>query len=394
MFLSMAARKLPKNKKFLVAFSLAGEQRDLVRSIAEAVEEKLGASNVFLDEWYEHYISGNGGDLKLQHIYGESCVLAVVCVSANYNDKPWTCIEHEVIRARYMKAIKANNESGKYEILPIRVGEGEVDGIPCNAIIPDARQKGATKTAQLIIDRLNLIYPETFSEAVASDSEDSWPSSQPSLNWSMADHREAREAFTKLLQQNTPWYYLPLRGPSEVGKSHITQQMLANALRLKNPSNLACGRFDFKGTTNIDAAMKIFVQELNITISFSNSGLYEQFNQILTELKKNAKPVLLIFDTYEAASYEAQDWVEKHLLPSILRNTWLRIVIAGQKVPDRNVIWEDDSSPIIELFPPLPRDWFEYGKKYRADLTFEQVKIGCELARNKASLLSQLFGPQ
>lgn len=387
----MAARKLPKNEKFLVAFSLAGEQRDLVRSIAEAVEEELGSSNVFLDEWYEHYIAGNDGDLRLQHIYGESCALAVVCVSANYNDKPWTRTEHEVIRARYLKAREANNESGKYEILPIRVGEGEVDGIPYNAIVPDARQKGAIKTAQLIIDRLHLIYPETFSGAATS--EGSWPSSQPLLNWSMADHREAREAFSILLQRDAPWRYLSLRGPSEVGKSHITQQMLANALRLKNPANLACGRFDFKGTTDIDAAVKVFVQDLNIPPLPASPRLNERLGHILDALKKNSKPALLIFDTYEAASSEAQDWIEKQLLPSIIRNIWLRVVIVGQRVPERNVIWEDDASPIIELCPPPVADWFEYGKKHRSDLTLEQVETGCDLARNKASLLAQLFGP-
>lgn len=389
----MTTRKLPENEKFMVAFSLAGEQRDLVRSIAEVVEEKLGSSNVFLDEWYEHHIAGNDGDLRLQHIYGEGCILAVVCVSGNYGDKPWTRTEHEVIRARYMKARGANNASGKYEILPIRVGDGEVDGIPCNAIVPDARQKGVIETAQLIINRFHLIRPEIFSGEAASDMEGSWPSIQPLLNWSMADHREAREAFSQLLQQNAPWRYLSLRGPSEVGKSHITQQMLANALRLKELPNLACGRFDFKGTTDIAAAVNFFIQDLRISSPSASLQLSNQLGYILDALKQNAKPALLIFDTYEATSNEAQDWVEKRLLPSIVRNTWLRVVIVGQRVPKRNVIWEDDASPIIELSPPPPVDWFEYGKKYRSDLTLELVEQGCLLARNKPSLLAQLFGP-
>ena len=44
------ARSLPE--KFLVAFSLAGKQRDLVRAIAEAVEQELGSGTVFFDEWF------------------------------------------------------------------------------------------------------------------------------------------------------------------------------------------------------------------------------------------------------------------------------------------------------------------------------------------------------
>src|SRR6266850_7571524 len=90
--------------KYLVAFSLAGEQRDLVRAIAEAVQRELGEGRVFLDEWFEYLIAGQDADVKLQKIYGEDCALAVLCVSEPYGNKPWTLAEHEAIRARYNKA--------------------------------------------------------------------------------------------------------------------------------------------------------------------------------------------------------------------------------------------------------------------------------------------------
>jgi hypothetical protein len=48
----------------------------------------------------------------------------------------------------------------------------------------------------------------------------------------MADHTQARAAFAQLLTRTPPWRYLPLRGPSEVGKSYITKQMLGNVLRM------------------------------------------------------------------------------------------------------------------------------------------------------------------
>lgn len=91
-------RDIPE--KFLVAFSFAGEQRNLVRSIAEAVEERLGRSKVFLDEWYEYYIVGVDADSVLQNIYRERSVLAVVCVSASDSDKQCTRPEYNAIRAR------------------------------------------------------------------------------------------------------------------------------------------------------------------------------------------------------------------------------------------------------------------------------------------------------
>jgi hypothetical protein len=392
----MITRELPKNGKFLVAFSLAGEQRDLVRVIAEAVEKELGPSTVFFDEWYEYFIAGNDADLALRRIYGAGCDLAVICVSGNYGNKPWTHTEYQAIRARFMKALTPHQEHGNYAILPIRVGEGEVEGIGFNAIVPDARKKNVAEMAQLIINRLRLSRPEFISRSSASSiGEDFWPNTPPSLNWTMADHSGAREAFSTLLLGNAPWRCLPLRGPSEVGKTHITQQMLANALHLKEPPNIACGRFDFKGTTDMDAAIRIFIQELGgITLPPPSLRLNERLSHILDALKQNARPTLLIFDTYEAASSESEAWVEKQLLPSIVRNTWLRIVIAGQRVPEHHgAVWADDASPVIDLSPPPPLDWFEYGKKHLPDLTLQEVKTFCNRARNKASLLAQLFGP-
>jgi hypothetical protein len=103
---------------------------------------------------------------------------------------------------------------------------------------------------------------------------------------------------------------------------------------------------------------------------------------------------LLVFDTYEAAG-EAQDWMEKQLLPSLIRATWLRVVITGQRVPDRSgAIWESDASPVITLNPPPPADWLEYAKQYHPELTLEYVETTCKLASNKATVLQQLLGPR
>ena len=119
-----------------MAFSFAGEQRDLVRSIAESVERRLGISNVFFDEWFEHYLAGNDADLRLQEIYGTRCVLAVVCVSERYGSEPWTGAEHEAIRARLMRARGSTDSADELGILPIRVGEGDVSGIRLPRLSP------------------------------------------------------------------------------------------------------------------------------------------------------------------------------------------------------------------------------------------------------------------
>jgi len=206
----------------------------------------------------------------------------------------------------------------------------------------------------------------------------------------MADHGGARDAFASLLTRFAPWRYLPIRGLTENGKSHITRQMLANTLAIPD---IACGRFDFKGTTEMDTEIGAFVQELGVPVPAAGARLHERLGHILASLKERAHPTLLIFDTYELAG-DAQDWIEKQLLPGLIRARWLRVAIAGQKVPEpTGAIWAAVARPTLQLAPPPPKDWFDYGQQHRPGLTLADVETACRLASDKASLLAQLLGP-
>ena len=196
----------------------------------------------------------------------------------------------------------------------------------------------------------------------------SWPESPDPLHWPVANHGDVREAFAQLLARDAPRRFLPIVGPSETGKSHITRQMLANALTIPD---LACGRFDFKGTTGMDAEVRAFVQELGVNLPPENPQLNIRLGHVLDQLRKSRRPTLLIFDTYEAVG-DAKDWIEKQLLPSLIRATWLRVVIAGQRVPaSTGVVWASAAVAPIHLKPPPPQEWFEYGKQHRPGLTLD-----------------------
>jgi len=160
----MTARSVPETarsvpKKFLVAFSFAGEQRELVRQIAEAAEGLLGRGTVFFDEWFEHYLAGADADLRLQEIYHDRAVLVVACISERYGDKPWAQAEWSAIRALQQQMRASDDENDRLRILPIRVGDGDVEGVLINAICPDVRQRTPVEAAQLIVRRLGLIQP-------------------------------------------------------------------------------------------------------------------------------------------------------------------------------------------------------------------------------------------
>jgi hypothetical protein len=378
----MSVREVPA--RFAVAFSLAGEQRQLVLPIAQEVEAVLGRSAVFYDTWYEHWIAGWDADLLLQNLYGEMTELVVMCVSGAYGAKPWTRTEHRALRARLMQAATAED---RHRIFPVRVGDGEVEGILFNEIVPDLRDRTPVESAELIVARLMLV------RGYAGDAEPivaRWPSDVPMLHWPMADHGEARAAFARLLCEASAGRVLLVRGASETGKSHMSRQIIRNTMRL--PGVLS-GRFDFKGTTNMDIEVEAFSRPLGIEPPAGHT-LNERLARIFTELRQRAQPTLLVFDTYEAAG-EAKDWIESVLLPHLVSIRWLRVVIIGQSVPIRaGSTWESVATSTLTLQLPGPEDWLVYGRANRGDIVnLEFVTQAHLLGEGKASVLASLLGP-
>ena len=377
----MPVREVPG--RFAVAFSLAGEQRQLVLTVAQEVEAVLGRSTVFYDDWYTHWIAGPDADLLLQSIYRERAELVVVCVSGAYGGKPWTHTEHRAVRARFQQAATAED---RLRVLPVRVGDGEVEGILFNEIVPDVRDKTPAEAAELIVGRLNLVrgYAGDVKPAVAQ-----WSSDVPELQWPMADHSEARAAFARLLCEASPERALLVRGVSETGKSHMSKQMIRNAGFLPG---VVSGRFDFKGTTSI--GVEAFAQPLGIEPP-GGQTLNERLAGIFTELRRRAQPALLVFDTYEAAAGEVRDWIESVLLPYLVPARWLRVVITGQSVPTRaGSTWESVAASTLTLQLPGPEDWLAYGRANREEpLSLEFVTQVHQLGQGKSSVLASLLGP-
>jgi hypothetical protein len=380
----MSVRDVPG--RFAVAFSLAGEQRHLVLPIAQEVEAILGRSTVFYDSWYEHWIAGSDADLLLQELYGKGAELVVVCVSGAYGDKPWTLTEHRAVRARLMQAVPTPTD--RQRIFPIRVGDGEFKGVLLNEIVPDIRGRTAIEAAELIVARLNLV---RVSAGSAQRVTTHWPSDPPILHWPMADHSEAREAFARLLSESASERVLLIRGVSETGKSHMSRQMIRNAMLL---DEIAYGRFDFKGTTNMRVEIEAFSQPLDVE-SPTGQTINEWLAKIFTELRRRARPTLLVFDTYEAAG-EAKAWIEDVLLPHLVSARWLRVVIIGQSVPDRaGSTWESVATGPVNLQQPTPEDWLVYGRANRGEtLDLEFVAQAHQYATGKPSILAGLLGPR
>ena len=146
--------------RFEVALSFAGDnKRDQVRRVASLIKKQLGDGRVFFDEWYKAEIAGLDADLVLQRIYGRDTRLVVTCVCQRYDEKPWTQLEWRAIRALEQNLRDASTDNVKrLRILPLRFGDGEVDGLYASSIsiVPDVRKDQDQEIADLILERLRL----------------------------------------------------------------------------------------------------------------------------------------------------------------------------------------------------------------------------------------------
>jgi hypothetical protein len=134
---------LPSN--FDVAISFAGSERGL----AEKLAEKLRAAGiiVFYDNFYPEHLWGKNLTAFLDEIYRKSAKFCVIFVSKEYKDRQWT--NHE-LRSAQAKALELK---GQEYILPVKVGEAELEGLPPNVGYVSI-SVGIDRIADLLIKKL------------------------------------------------------------------------------------------------------------------------------------------------------------------------------------------------------------------------------------------------
>ena len=144
--------------RFSVAISFAGDnKRSVVRNVATILKDALGDGRVFFDEWFEAELAGPDAQIVLQNIYQKSSFLVVTCVCERYNEKTWTQDEWRAIQSfeRTLRDAASDNKK-RMRFLPLRFGDGQVDGLFDTAIVPDVRERTNEDIASLILERLKL----------------------------------------------------------------------------------------------------------------------------------------------------------------------------------------------------------------------------------------------
>ena len=132
---------------FDVAISFAGTEREYAEKLA--IHLKESGYSVFYDDFFPEFLWGKNLVDTFDEIYRKRARYCVILISKDYKERAWTNHERQSAQAR------ALIEKGKEYILPIKVDETELDGMPPTiGYIP--LDKGMDKISELLIKKLQI----------------------------------------------------------------------------------------------------------------------------------------------------------------------------------------------------------------------------------------------
>jgi TIR domain len=140
--------------EFDVAVSFAGEDREFVEEIVNAV--KAEGVRVFYDNDYSVEIWGEDLTEYLGTVYGQKARYAVIFISKSYAEKMWTIYERRVVLSRAV-------ERAETYVLPVRLDDTPLPGLRSSVGYIDARQYGHVGIVNSILGKVRGTLPAASS---------------------------------------------------------------------------------------------------------------------------------------------------------------------------------------------------------------------------------------
>lgn len=138
-------------KKYRVAFSYAGEKREvIVQETAERIAERFGKGRVLYDKFHQAEFARPDLGKYLPALYEKKSELIVVVICEDYQGKTWCKLEWKTIR----DVIRTRHEGEKDAVMLCRYGGLTAEGLEGLAGFVDLDEKKAQEFAQLIFERV------------------------------------------------------------------------------------------------------------------------------------------------------------------------------------------------------------------------------------------------
>jgi hypothetical protein len=208
-------------------------------------------------------------------------------------------------------------------VLPVRVGEGDVEGFSEKTdIFLDATKMSLEKIVEQIVDRVHRI------------TRPPWPNEPTPFEHGLAD-RDVWSAVQRLMTVNAAKRILMFKGPSGFSKSALLRAAASYAKVLCLP----VAYVDFKVTELLSHTGFLKSLRLDLGTLLPGFAVAQELDpwKLLEDLRRLSTPVLIVLDTYEkiTANKELLDWIEIELLAEVEHGKQIRFLIGGQKVPER-----------------------------------------------------------
>jgi hypothetical protein len=140
------AQDRPFPELFDVAITVAGPDRKLARELAERLQ--TAGMEVFYDEFFPEHLWGRNLSDMFDEIFRVRARFCAMFISKAYATREWTNHERQSALARAMK------ERGKAYVLPIRVDETELTGLPPNIGYVSIHEKSMDEIAALLVKKV------------------------------------------------------------------------------------------------------------------------------------------------------------------------------------------------------------------------------------------------
>jgi len=136
-------------KRFDVALSFAGEERDYVKKVAESLLKN--GINVFYDEYEEVDMWGKNLILHLEEVFSKDVGCVVIFASKSYAEKAYPCLEKDAALATAINSKKEYILMGKFD-------DTRIPGISPTIKYVDLKKMQPEKFASLIIQKLKKLH--------------------------------------------------------------------------------------------------------------------------------------------------------------------------------------------------------------------------------------------
>lgn len=136
------------NKKYDIAISFAGEDREIAEKLANKLSEKQ--VSVFYDNFEKADLWGKNLYDYLSSVYSEKSKYCIMLLSKHYENKLWTNLERKSAQAR---AFRENREY----ILPIKIDDTKITGIHETIGYIDINSHTIEEIVELAMNKLKKI---------------------------------------------------------------------------------------------------------------------------------------------------------------------------------------------------------------------------------------------